>query len=58
MNKKEFVKMLAEAECDFTVEGNEVIVPYGDTDTESVFVFNPDGTLYETWSRRQYGPPI
>lgn len=54
MNKVEFVKMLAEAECDFTVESNEVIVPYGDTDTETVFAFNPDGTLRETWSRRQY----
>jgi hypothetical protein len=53
MNKKEFVKMLAEADCDFAVEGNEVIVPYGDTDTEAVFVFNPDGALCETWSRRQ-----
>ena len=53
MIKKEFVKMLAEADCDFTVESNEVIVPYGDTDTEVVFAFNPDGTLRDTWSRNQ-----
>ena len=53
MNKTEFVKMLAEADCDFTVMSNEVIVPYGDTDTETVFTFNSDGTLRDTWSRRQ-----
>lgn len=58
MTKTDFIKMLAEGDCDFSVEGSEVIIPYGDTNTETVFVFNSDGSLRDTWSRRQYGAAI
>ena len=54
MNKADFIKMLADGDCDFTVQSDEVILPYGDTDTEVVFQFDSDGVLRNTWSRRQY----
>lgn len=53
MTKTEFIKMLADGDCDFTVDGNEVIIPYGDTDTKTVFLFDSNGVLRDTWSRRQ-----
>lgn len=58
MTKTEFIKMLADGDCDFTVDGNEVVIPYGDTDTETVFEFDSNGVLRDTWSRRQYGAEI
>lgn len=53
MTKTEFIKMLADGDCNFTVNGREVIILYGDTDTETVFYFDTNGVLQETWSRRQ-----
>ena len=53
MNKAEFIKMLATVNIDFTVNGNLVIIPYGDTNTETVFQFTKEGECCDTWSRQQ-----
>lgn len=53
MDKAEFIKMLATVNIDFTVKGNLVIIPYGDTNSETVFQFGRDGQLCNTWSRQQ-----
>lgn len=53
MDKAEFIKMLASLVIDFTVKGNLVIIPYGDTNTETVFQFTGDGECCDTWSRQQ-----
>ena len=53
MNKIEFTKMLASLGIDFIVKGNLIIIPYGDTNTETVFQFTRDGECCDTWSRQQ-----
>ncbi len=57
-DKKNLITMFANADIEFSVISNEIIVPYGDTNTETVFIFDKDGMLTDTWSRRQYGPAI
>lgn len=56
MDKVGFVKMLAESECEFTVQSGEVIIHYDNH--EAVFTFNQDNSMRDTWIRSRYGAAI
>lgn len=52
-DRQQLLTMLAKCDADFVARDGDVIIPYGDTDTETVFVFDKEGNLLYTWSRRQ-----
>lgn len=52
-DRQQLLMILAKGDVDFIARDGEVIIPYGDTDTEAVFIFDKEGDLRDTWSRRQ-----
>ena len=50
MDKKNLITMLSNADADFKVEGDFIIIPYGDYEVNAVFEFDENGNLVMTYA--------